>query len=349
MKIYLIMKRLYLLEIFLYGTFCTVMAQPAPQHDLLFTSLANTWDEGIPLGNGMVGALIWQKDNNLRISLDRADLWDMRPMKGLDRPEFTYEWTANGVSGGIKNSAEKTVSGETSAIFSARSSGVSPREGSWIHMEKNFEPWLNLEKNQALGVWIKGDGNGELLNFRVEGPLHLSHGTRGDHFVKIDFTGWRYFELVEIESAEFSNYVWPNAGNIYNSYLFSVQFNNVDKLQLWYNNLPAGKEVSCLVGPIKAIPTVAGTIENPSITIGGEKIVFPVRMESGMYLEFLSFSDCKLYGSKGELLKEVTPIGENPNLVNGRNEISFSCDGPEAVNARMQVSVIGEGKPLKKQ
>lgn len=74
-----------------------LFSQPQPHHDLHFNSLASTWDEGIPLGNGMVGGLIWQKGNNLRISLDRADLWDLRPMKGLDRPEFTYEWIAGQV------------------------------------------------------------------------------------------------------------------------------------------------------------------------------------------------------------------------------------------------------------
>ena len=36
-------------------------------HDLRFTELAKTWDEGIPLGNGVVGALVWQKDSALRI------------------------------------------------------------------------------------------------------------------------------------------------------------------------------------------------------------------------------------------------------------------------------------------
>lgn len=67
-------------------------AQPAVQHDLHFESLPTTWDEGIPLGNGMVGALVWQKGNYLRMSLDRADLWDMRPMKGIHRKEFSYKW-----------------------------------------------------------------------------------------------------------------------------------------------------------------------------------------------------------------------------------------------------------------
>nr|AUN37887.1 hypothetical protein [uncultured bacterium] len=67
-------------------------AQPTSQHDLNFKTLSTTWDEGIPLGNGMVGALVWQKGNNLRMSLDRADLWDMRPMKGIHRKEFSYKW-----------------------------------------------------------------------------------------------------------------------------------------------------------------------------------------------------------------------------------------------------------------
>ncbi|MDB5248603.1 MAG: hypothetical protein JWQ40_2997 [Segetibacter sp.] len=62
------------------------------RHDLHFDSLAKRWDEAMPLGNAMVGALVWQKDNRLRFSLDRADLWDLRPMKGLHRKEFSYKW-----------------------------------------------------------------------------------------------------------------------------------------------------------------------------------------------------------------------------------------------------------------
>lgn len=61
-------------------------------HDLHFSKLAKQWDEAIPLGNGMLGALVWQKENHLRFSLDRADLWDQRPMKGLHRKEFSYQW-----------------------------------------------------------------------------------------------------------------------------------------------------------------------------------------------------------------------------------------------------------------
>lgn len=75
-----------------------VHAQPAAAHDLRSERLAPVWDEALPLGNGMLGALIWQKEGKIRISLDRADLWDLRPMKGLDRPEFRFDWVRGQVA-----------------------------------------------------------------------------------------------------------------------------------------------------------------------------------------------------------------------------------------------------------
>jgi len=65
--------------------------QPSP-HDLVFEKLAASWDEGIPLGNGMMGALVWEKEDRLRIALDRADLWDLRPTDNVYREGINYQW-----------------------------------------------------------------------------------------------------------------------------------------------------------------------------------------------------------------------------------------------------------------
>ena len=62
------------------------------KHGLHVERLPRTWDEGIPLGNGLLGALVWQKDSVLRISIDRADLWDSRPIEEFARPEFSFSW-----------------------------------------------------------------------------------------------------------------------------------------------------------------------------------------------------------------------------------------------------------------
>jgi alpha-L-fucosidase 2 len=45
----------------------------------------------MPLGNGMLGALLWGDGNPLRISLDRADLWDLRPVAEFHSAEYSFE------------------------------------------------------------------------------------------------------------------------------------------------------------------------------------------------------------------------------------------------------------------
>lgn len=49
------------------------------------------WDEGIPLGNGRFGVLVWGQGRRINLSLDRADLWDTRIPETLKRPDWTYE------------------------------------------------------------------------------------------------------------------------------------------------------------------------------------------------------------------------------------------------------------------
>ena len=61
-------------------------------HDLSFHQLSSVWDESIPLGNGMLGALVWQNGEKLRFSLDRADLWDLRPVPDFSKPEWRFKW-----------------------------------------------------------------------------------------------------------------------------------------------------------------------------------------------------------------------------------------------------------------
>jgi alpha-L-fucosidase 2 len=75
-------------------------AQPKPEHNLTFKEAPTRWEDAFPIGNAILGGLVYQKGNNIRISLDRADLWDTRPMQGLDRPEFTYRWVAEQVEKG---------------------------------------------------------------------------------------------------------------------------------------------------------------------------------------------------------------------------------------------------------
>ena len=67
--------------------------------DLIFPDLATTWDEGMMLGNAIIGALVWQKDSSLRISLDHVDLWDLRPMVNRDSLSvYNFKWVQEQVA-----------------------------------------------------------------------------------------------------------------------------------------------------------------------------------------------------------------------------------------------------------
>ena len=68
-------------------------------NDLIFTDLATTWDEGMPLGNAIIGSLVWQKDSVLRMSLDHVGLWDLRPMVNRDSlPIRNFKWVQEQVA-----------------------------------------------------------------------------------------------------------------------------------------------------------------------------------------------------------------------------------------------------------
>jgi alpha-L-fucosidase 2 len=49
-----------------------------------------TWDEAVPLGNGLLGGLLWGEGSRLRLSLDRGDLWDERVAPEFREKAFTF-------------------------------------------------------------------------------------------------------------------------------------------------------------------------------------------------------------------------------------------------------------------
>ncbi|MDH7601790.1 MAG: hypothetical protein QHI38_06555 [Armatimonadota bacterium] len=213
----------------------------------------------------------------------------------------------------------------------------------WACAQFTFAPPKDLSGKGALGVWICGDGKGELLNVQYSSPEHMVRGI-ADNYIPIDFTGWRYFELIEPEGERVEDYLWPYSGNAYLIYRELVHWNAISSLGLWLNNLPPSGEVSVYVSPIKAMSLVKAKLINPSLTINGHTITFPVELESGYYLEYNWPSGCKVYSPSGDLVSELAPVG-SAKLQSGSNEISFSCRcSPSGIapRARVTLGTVGE-------
>ena len=65
-------------------------AQPLTTSDIHLTAPIATWDEAIPLGNGLSGGLLWGGGNRINLSLDRGDLWDLRPAAPFGSADYRY-------------------------------------------------------------------------------------------------------------------------------------------------------------------------------------------------------------------------------------------------------------------
>ena len=128
--------------------------------------------------------------------------------------EFSQRAALPGVTAELTTATEPAQAGTVSGcVLGAQRAAARHRQRPGPWSAKPFAPPQNLSAHQALGVWIHGDGQGEILNFQLRSPEHLV-GTLADHYVPIDFTGWRYVELIEPEGARWSDYQWPYGNHV---------------------------------------------------------------------------------------------------------------------------------------
>lgn len=59
------------------------------RHDFVYEVAPRIWEEGLPLGNGSMGAVIWGDGQPLKLTLDAYELWDVREPRFADK-RYSY-------------------------------------------------------------------------------------------------------------------------------------------------------------------------------------------------------------------------------------------------------------------
>ncbi len=283
-----------------------------------------------------------------------------------DEGEFVAGAVAEGVSSSLTPSNKVSDGGEMSGRLTATNAGAE-RKGAWASFGKTFAPILNLGGERALGVWVHGDGQGEVLNLQLRVPAHVND-VIGEHYVVVDFKGWKYFDLIESEGARFADFSWPyrdsydlyngqvaykppggpvlHGDGLYSLYKAKVDYTQIERFNVWINNLPPHGRATCYISPVHAVPLVKTKVSNPRLTVGARTLRLPVNMESGSYLELLPLGICKVFGPDGNLLQELKVEGDIPNLAAGVNQIRFECDSEPGMMSRVRVTTISTGAPI---
>ncbi|MBM3501227.1 MAG: hypothetical protein FJX74_21460, partial [Armatimonadetes bacterium] len=141
---------------------------------------------------------------------------------------------------------------------------VSTREtgDGWAVRYKRLRSPLDLSAHEGLGLWVRGDGKGELL--KVQLFDEVSEGVRAykDHYVKVDFAGWKYVEL-------------PRGPED------TIDYSHVMNVNLYYNGIPAQTTVTCGLDDLRAVRRLTG---EPS-TDPGDVVLEDFERPAGEYLD----------------------------------------------------------------
>jgi hypothetical protein len=210
---------------------------------------------------------------------------------------------------------------------------------------------LDLDKRRSIGIWFHGDGKGEVVNIRLRSPHHIARGY-SEHFIKVDFVGWRYFAFYEFQNCEMSHEDWPvkqmdykvftDVESFYAVYRSEVEYKNIEFIDILVNK-EGGYDLR--MKPIVSIPHKEIVLENPSIIIGENILTFKTRLKSNTYLEFSpEDKGCFVYDMLGNVLDRPKISGSIPSLKEGKNLVTViaQCDLEYQKRASVTLRTIGE-------
>ncbi|MFO7975775.1 MAG: hypothetical protein R6V12_14205, partial [Candidatus Hydrogenedentota bacterium] len=125
------------------------------------------------------------------------------------------------------NPTEKAKVGATAALFTATNDA---QQSGWSIVGRNFPNPLDLSGCKAIRAWVHGDGKGQSLKIQ----LYDGRGGYRDTYIPITFEGWRQITIDKPA-------------------LNTLRYDHVTTLNIYYNGLPAGETVSCIIDHIEAI------------------------------------------------------------------------------------------------
>ncbi len=256
---------------------------------------------------------------------------------------------AAGVTARVELETTDVKAGGRSLRLQAANAGDSAR-GAWAQIGRTYKhPYFSMMPGDALGLWVKGDGSGALLNVQIRSPREY-HDCISDHYIDLDFTGWRYVEILlrERDAERLTDYVWPyGGGGSHAIYRNAVDRAHISEVNLLLNEIPAKGKVDILVSPIVSLTSRRAELASPSLELGGSKVLFPVTLQSGQYIELEGIDDCVLYDERGELISRFrSQVEKLPRLAEGANTIRFGCTPPQGHSARAEITVVSLGQPF---
>jgi hypothetical protein len=220
----------------------------------------------------------------------------------------------------------------------------------WAQAAAKFLANVNLAQHRALGLWIKGDGSGEVLAVQLD----IDHSSYLHYYLPITFMGWKYCELGEPEGDRVMDYF------AYEKFaLHDVPLGQFVGVKLLILNPPVGKGVDLEIGRIEALKELGGQLRNPTLSILASSLppgegqretvtcAIPIQLAHGQLLETGDLwgsrypSVCRVFDGDGNELNRFTLPKPLPRIAPGSNRVRFSATGNPRARAKVTIMALG--------
>ena len=247
----------------------------------------------------------------------------------------------------VKASVRRAVDAEKGDVLSICAENSSTnRYGAWAGARLNYpHPFRDISKNEAgtaFGFWVKGDGSGAVLDFRISSS-RVHGGGQSDHFTTLDFTGWRHVKVLlrERDADRYGDYGWPGYRPIYPLYRNFIDPARIEKAEFFLNDVPAGGRAEAVVSPVHILSERKTAMRNVAVVVNGVRYEVPFVLESGEYAE-LEGPVWTHYSEGGEPKEQIATL--NPVMFNeGENECRLETDDDAL---RAEVTMFSFGNPM---
>ncbi len=199
---------------------------------------------------------------------------------------------------------------------------------------------LDLSGKEALGIWVMGNGKDEYMNVRLEGMYPWGYGF-GDHVIRLDFTGWRYFTLCENDNGDYGRIQFKNDifrvdtyEHLFERYREAFRYEGIGQVRILFTG--SGEDVR--LGELTARPYSAPPVADPSVRVGESVLTFRCALEPGHYAEYdPETGEAFVYDIFGHA--ERIEAKGSVSLAPGGNTVVFggTADGTRRVKAHFLV------------
>ncbi|MCE5237786.1 hypothetical protein LLH23_04760 [bacterium] len=213
--------------------------------------------------------------------------------------------------------------------LSASYHGPDPRSRS-VRSLAAFPQALNLRQHRGLGLFVEGDGQGELLFIEL-----VARDSKRQYYVPLSFTGRRYVEFPcgEMSLQRYYAYDWGGAGGFaawWNT-LKGFDYGHVEQITVGFNSVPRGQTVSCRISGLMALRELGSGVANFALRCGGRQLQLAAPVPPGaQYLTYSGGDAVEARDGNYRLLSALPATGDLRTIPPGESAFDLSYEGNDA-------------------